>query len=461
MRIAVAQTPGTRLDAWRQTLAQIDDALAQAHRHRAELAVLPECVWPAYCLGSRAAYRAARQGGLPAPEFFLDHLSQAARAHHMAVCAGYVEERGERLFNAAALVDVSGEVRGVHRKCFLWDFDHDYFEPGETIEPMDTSFGRIGVLICADARLPEIPATLAARGAHLLLQPTGWVNAGTPERPWNPQPDFLVAARAAEFGVPIASASKWGLEGQTVFVGASLICDATGEVLVQCGQRETTIAVAEVVLHPPRRAEMTAAERGVLLSPGPARPGAGGPVPGLWVRVVPDVSDAAELETTVRETVRRFPAEPTLWLARPIVAPAPVSAVRQIGNTLIVGGSADWVHDLGAARVAAVRAQEARTFAAIRRRALEGAHVVVVQGNDVDERAIRARASENRVFIVWIETAGVMVVGPTGQCLHRLHWASGSSAQSVVRLDTRLAVDKRVTNDTDVLANRRPATYAF
>jgi predicted amidohydrolase len=461
MRIAVAQMPGTSLDAWRQTLAQIDDALAQAREHRAELVVLPECVWPAYCLGSRAAYRAARHGGLPAPEFFLDHLSQAARAHHMAVCAGYVEERGERLFNAAALVDVSGEVRGVHRKCFLWDFDHDYFEPGETIEPMDTSLGRIGVLICADARLPEIPATLAARGAHLLLQPTGWVNAGTPERLWNPQPDFLVAARAAEFGVPIASASKWGLEGQTVFVGSSLICDATGEVLVQCRQRETTIAVAEVMLRPPRRAEMTAAERGLLLSPSSTRRAGGGPVPGLWVRVVPDVSDATELEAIVCETARRACAEPTLWLARPKATAAPVSAVRQIENALIAGGSVDWVHELGAARVAAVRAQEARTFAAIRRRALEGAHVVVVQGNEVGEQAIRARASENRVFIVWVETAGVTVVGPTGQFLHRLHWAPGSSAQSGVRLDTRLAVDKRVTNETDVLADRRPTMYAF
>ncbi len=138
-----------------------------------------------------------------------------------------------------------------------------------------------------------------------------------------------------------------------------------------------------------------------------------------------------------------------------------MSAVRQIENALIVGGSVDWVHELGAVRIAAVRAQEARTFAAIRRRALEGVLVVVVQGNEVDERAIRARASESRVFIVWVDTAGVAVVGPTGQFLHRLRWASGSSAQSVVRLDTRLAVDKRVTNDTDVLANRRPATYAF
>jgi predicted amidohydrolase len=54
---------------------------------------------------------------------------------------------------------------------------------------------------------------------------------GVASAPWNPQPDFLIAARAAELGVPIASASKWGQEQETTFVGSSLVCNADGQVV--------------------------------------------------------------------------------------------------------------------------------------------------------------------------------------------------------------------------------------
>ena len=50
MHVAVAQTPGVELEQWRETLALVDDLVRQAAELRAELVVLPECVWPAYCL---------------------------------------------------------------------------------------------------------------------------------------------------------------------------------------------------------------------------------------------------------------------------------------------------------------------------------------------------------------------------------------------------------------------------
>ena len=52
--------------------------------------------------------------------------------------------------------------------------------------PCDTPWGRVGIMICADARLPEIAATLATRRRQLLLQPTAWVNVGTPDEPVEP-----------------------------------------------------------------------------------------------------------------------------------------------------------------------------------------------------------------------------------------------------------------------------------
>jgi len=246
MRIAVLQMPGADLTEWRGTLALLDGLLAQARAAGATLALLPECVWPAYALGSRAMYAAARAAGLPAPQELQAHLAGRARELGLYVCAGYVEEHGDALYNAASLFDPQGRILLTHRKCFLWDFDHDYFTPGNELQVADTPLGRVGILICADARLPEIPATLVARGAQLLLQPTAWVNAGTPAMPWNPQPEFVIPSRAAEWGVVLASTSKWGTEGDTTFVGSSLICDASGRTLASCGTRETGIALADV-----------------------------------------------------------------------------------------------------------------------------------------------------------------------------------------------------------------------
>ena len=117
------------------------------------------------------------------------------------------------------------------------------------------------MMVCADARLPENPATLAARGAELILHPTAWVNAGSADTPWNPQPEFLIPTRAAECGVPIASASKWGAEGDTTFVGSSLVCDAAGQVVAQCGMTKTAVVVADVELAAPRRLPVADGER--------------------------------------------------------------------------------------------------------------------------------------------------------------------------------------------------------
>ena len=163
MRIAVAQTPGTQLEQWLETLTLIENLIGRAADLRADLVVLPECVWPAYCLGSRQAWFDARQTGLPHSDHFVERLTQLARDKRIAVCAGYVEQTGERLANAACLIDAAGNLAGAYRKCFLWDFDHDCFEPGQEIRPVDTALGPVGLMICADARLPEIPATLAAR----------------------------------------------------------------------------------------------------------------------------------------------------------------------------------------------------------------------------------------------------------------------------------------------------------
>lgn len=402
LRIAVAQTYGTTLAEWSATLATIEAAVDDAAAAGADLLLLPECVWPAYLLERPNAIQAAADEGMPDSDEFLARMRERARQRRMALCLGYVERRGRRLANAAALIDAAGELRGVHRKCFLWSSDHLCFEPGDQIRPFDTPFGRVGVLICADMRLPEIPATLVARGARLLLQPTAWVNSGTPERLWSAQADFMVRSRAAEFGVPIASADKCGSEHGTTFVGSSLICDAAGQALCQAGQRHAETLIADVPLARETNVNLTQAEREALRSPAaPVRP------PG----------DEREAEVVIT---------PDGW-----TAPEGV-------------------------RLVALSAADARRFAPARVAALSGAQGIVFRG-EAERYHLCTRAAENRLFVLSLDADGARLIDPRGRLSSQHAWRE--SRQVTWRLPLHKAADKTVAPRTDIWAGRTPALY--
>lgn len=455
MRVAVAQTPGVRLEQWRETLTLIDDLIRQAAGLRAELVVLPECAWPAYCLGSRSAYDDARAAGLPEPDTFLQHVQQAARDQRVAVCIGHIAEHAGRLYNAATLIDADGRLLGTRHKCFLWAFDHDYFQPGEQIAPVDTPWGRVGVMICADARLPEIPATLAARGAELIVQPTAWVNAGPPTDPWNPQPDFLIAARAVEFGVPIASASKWGIEGDTAFVGGSLICDAAGHVLAQCGQAETAVIAADIAPARALRPVVTAPERATLLTASQLQPPRRHVGP-LEVVLCPAGKDASGNSPRIQSS----DAHPRLVIQPNSAGDLEHTPSCADDRVTFLTGPTPEVLDFAGVRIGAIAAIDAVRFAPLRCVALRGVHLVVVFGADAPLGVLRTRACENRIWLLQMDNQGWRAVAPTGDLFAR----SASppwQRPAVVLLDPAAAASKLVAPHTDVLVDRRPQQYEF
>ncbi|MBU0618410.1 MAG: carbon-nitrogen hydrolase family protein, partial [Planctomycetes bacterium] len=433
-----------------------DELVARAADEHADLVLLPECVWPAYFIGSVEEYFRARETGLPGDDAFLEQLTHLARTHDIAICAGYVAEHERRLSNAATLISATGEVLGTHRKCFLWDFDYTFFEPGSELSPLQTPWGPVGLMICADARLPEIPATLVARGARLILHATAWVNVGTPEELWNPQPALLIPERAREFGLPIASASKWGVEGNTTFVGSSLICGANGEVLVQCGTRETNVIVADVSLEVPRRPQLTPPQRARLLSSQPATP--------VFAQVPPlrvgRVGDRSRLDAAL-ERLRSDSANPTLFV---VDGPNADPLLSDAG--LLLSGPTESIHDLAGIRIAAVQHRDVSVFAPIRVLALEGVHVVVVFGQGVSKNALRSRAAENRVFLVHVTPRGISAYGPSGGAARTARACDRISSRTkpeadVLTLDVAQSADKEFAPRTNPFAARRPECYEF
>jgi len=396
----------TTMDQAATAWPAVERLAKQAREAGADLLVLPEAVYPAYWLESVERYM---QADIERSAAVLARFSKIAAAHRLWLVAGFVEEADGKLYNSAAVIDRSGKLVGTARKNFLWGSDHRWFAPGDAMSVFDTEFGRLGVLICADARVPEIPATLVHDGAELIVQPTAWVNISKVRRTYrNIQPDFLIRARAIEFGVPFVCCSKSGREGTVLeYVGQSLIASADGRVQAQAALGGEELIAAEISPCRPKRLRISPEQRERLLSRSPAyeasRPGG---KCGVKVKLI-----AEGLESQLRAA---------------------------------------------GARVVRLPAAELDGFAAVRCAALDGVQVVVAEGRLADDTIARARAAENRVFVITASDRAWRVIDPDGT----VAWRQGDWSDAV-ELDLATADLKQFTPETDMWRQRRVECYRF
>lgn len=429
-KVAVCQLEGRVLDEAAANLEACRSLVSDAAGAGAELLVLPEGSYPAYVLGSAEAARAVLADG-PDPTAAFAEL---ARRHEVVLVAGIVLDRAEGLLNAAVTFGPDGEVLAMSAKRFLWHFDRAWFVAGETSPVAATPWGGVGSLVCADARLPEIARQLAVGGAGLVCDPTAWVTS-TPGAPSNIQPDFLVAARCIENGVAMACASKAGFEGDTVaYAGRSMVVGPDGTVLAEAPERGDTVAVAEVDLG------------GLPAPPVPRRP---------------------EAYTALLEpSTARIPSRARVRLAAANHAPVArgtLAALERDDVDLVVTtemrADPTWVpRDTRAGRLVRLGRADALAPEPARVAALAGAEVLAVVEPGVALPVLRARAAENRVFVV---SAGepACVVAPSGRVVADA--PPESERRFVAAADCLLAqvAVKEMAPGTDVFAGRQPHTY--
>jgi predicted amidohydrolase len=175
-------------------------------------------------------------------------LGSVAQRYGATIVYGGTKVVNGHTFNAAIAVGPDGRELGYAAKQFLWHFDRRWYAPGTTLDPVDTPLGRLGLLVCADGRIPTIAATLAERGAELLVMPTAWVTSGRdPAALENLQADLMVNVRARENGLPFVVANKAGVELESVaYCGKSAIVAADGAFVARGGERHEEIVYGEV-----------------------------------------------------------------------------------------------------------------------------------------------------------------------------------------------------------------------
>ena len=194
---------------------------------------------------------------------FIDFYSEIARNNNVVLVTSAFERRAPGLYHNSALVfDSDGRVAGKYRKMHIPDdpgfYEKFYFTPGDIgFEPIETSLGKLGVLVCWDQWYPEAARLMALGGAELLIYPTaiGW-NPDDPEDEKKRQREAWITIQRAHGianGLPVVSVNRYGFEedptGHTSgieFWGSSFVCGPQGEILHMCSDNSPEEAILEI-----------------------------------------------------------------------------------------------------------------------------------------------------------------------------------------------------------------------
>ena len=199
------------------------------------------------------------------PSEFTEIYSAAARDYNVVVVASMIERRAPGLYHNSALVfDRDGSIAGRYRKMHIPDdpgfYEKFYFTPGDLgFEPIDTSVGRLGVLVCWDQWYPEAARLMSMRGAEMLIYPTaiGWNPDDTADEKERQREAWITVQRshAVATGIPVVSVNRNGFEedpsGQTSgidFWGSSFVAGPQGEVLFMAPDNASCEHVVDIDL---------------------------------------------------------------------------------------------------------------------------------------------------------------------------------------------------------------------
>lgn len=198
---------------------------------------------------------------IPGPE--TEFYSTLAKELGVVVVTSLFERRASGLYhNTAVVFECDGSIAGKYRKMHIPDdpayYEKFYFTPGDIgFEPIDTSVGRLGVLVCWDQWYPEAARLMALRGAEILIYPTaiGWESSDHYAEQMRQRDAWVTIQRAHAVanGLPVISVNRVGHEpdpsGLTqgiVFWGSSFVAGPQGEFLYQASEKDEVNVVVDV-----------------------------------------------------------------------------------------------------------------------------------------------------------------------------------------------------------------------
>ncbi|MBQ7421772.1 MAG: carbon-nitrogen hydrolase [Prevotella sp.] len=269
MKIGIIQQHNTAdIEDNKKRLAESIEMLA---KEGAELIVLQELHNGLYFCQTESVAQFDLAEPIPGPS--TSFFSAQAKRHGVVIVASLFERRAAGLYhNTAVVLEKDGTMAGKYRKMHIPDdpayYEKFYFTPGDLgFHPIDTSVGRLGVLVCWDQWYPEAARMMALQGAELLVYPTaiGYDSNDTPAEQERQREAWTTVQRghAVANGLPVVAVNRVGWEDQDAacgaieagserkgiqFWGSSFVVGPQGEFLFRASSAEEARAVVDVDL---------------------------------------------------------------------------------------------------------------------------------------------------------------------------------------------------------------------
>ena len=188
---------------------------------------------------------------------------ELAKKLGVVIVASLFEKRAAGLYhNTAVVIESNGEIVGKYRKMHIPDdpayYEKFYFTPGDMgFHPIQTSLGKLGVLVCWDQWYPEAARLMAMQGAEMLIYPTaiGYADNDTPEEQQRQRMAWQTVMRghAVANGLPVVAVNRVGFEpdpsGQTAgiqFWGTSFVAGPQGEIIYEASTDDEESIIVEM-----------------------------------------------------------------------------------------------------------------------------------------------------------------------------------------------------------------------
>jgi len=243
IRVALAQYSVTLGDK-EANLEKVREGVERAKQEGAHLIVFPELFLTGYALGEE--YYSISET-VPGPTTKV--LARLAKDSDMYIVVGMPVVAGPYSLtrNSAVLVAPDGGTEVYHKMHLptgvaggVPHYEGMYFQPGTELPVLDTPIGKLGIMVCMDACLPETARVMAVKGAELLICPFACPD------PWWPTIEMICRVRAVENGVYFAGVNNIGPQKTLGFSGGSLLADYSGNILVSAGDRKDEVVVGTV-----------------------------------------------------------------------------------------------------------------------------------------------------------------------------------------------------------------------
>jgi N-carbamoylputrescine amidase len=244
-----------------ENLAKSADEARKCKAEGADLIVFQELHTGLYFCQTEATEVFDQAETIPGPS--TEYFGDLARELDCVLVLSLFEQRAPGLcHNTAVVMERDGSIAGKYRKMHIPDdpayYEKFYFTPGDTgFEPIQTSVGKLGVLVCWDQWYPEAARLMALSGAEVLIYPTaiGYETTDDKAEQARQRDAWLVSQRAHAVanGLPVVSVNRTGYEadpsgvtGGIQFWGSSFVVGPQGEYLWQAPEDEEVSAVVAI-----------------------------------------------------------------------------------------------------------------------------------------------------------------------------------------------------------------------